>query len=303
MLRRVAGMRSARRPAVRPAPRRLACRRSASAQPIGGSRSPARPLCACFRATKSGSRPKTRCAISDSSEIAPIAAPDARSADVRDGADEDSVQRVALHRPAGIGRTAGQPLERRAERGEVLVVRDLRIGILERELRQALIRGVVRHRQEQGEGNQRLVPEQIDIEQLRAALWIGEEDPRARRPRRDRILEPESVEVVVDARVRASRERRVHGPRDFERREVIRVGSRPQQPQRLRRPILDFDPYRLHVRLVDVGAEHAPAVFCAQHRRGHAHVALGGGHGAGAQRGVADLGGGLPRRTANEGER
>ena len=160
--------------------------------------------------------------------VAPVVASDGRGTDVREGSDEDSIQRVALRRSGGIGRTAGQPLEGSPERGEVLVVRDLRIGILVPERRQPLIEGFVRHWQKQRERDQCFPSEKIHIEQLRARLWIGEEDTRARRPRLNRALEAAVVEVLVDAPIRATAKRRVHGPGDFQRREIVRIGSRPQ---------------------------------------------------------------------------
>ena len=119
-------------------------------------------------------------------------------------------------------------------------------------------------------------------------------------PGRMGVLECESVEVVVDACVRFPRERRVHGPRDFERREVVGVRSGPQQPQGLGCLVLEFDPYRLHAGLVDVGAEHAPAVLGAQHRRRHARALPGGSHGACAQLCVVEGAGSLPCRTAGD---
>ena len=234
--------------------------------------------------------------------IAPIVAPDAGRADVGHGADEDDIQRVALHRPAGIGRTTRQPLERRAQRIEVVVVGDLRLRMLERERRRPVV--VVRM-QEQRERNQRLAAEQIDVDQRRPALWVDEDDSRVRRAGRDRIIEREFLDVVVDARIRCSCERLVHGPRHFQRREVVRVGSRPQQPQRLRRPVLDFDPDGHHVRLFDVGAEHLLAGFLAHDDRTDAHVVpvRRRGRGACAQCGVVDPGGDLPGRAAGQRER
>ena len=159
---------------------------------------------------------------------------------------------------------------------------------------------VVRDAQEKREGYQALPLEQIDIEQSREALRVDEKHARARFARKDGTLECESVEVVVDACVRFPRERRVHGPRDFERREVVGVRSGPQQPQGLRCLVLEFDPYRLHAGLVDVGAEHAPAVLGAQHRRRHARALPGGSHGACAQLCVVESAGSLPCRTAGD---
>ena len=79
--------------------------------------------------------------------------------------------------------------------------------------------------------------------------------------------------MLVDARVRLRRQPPVHGPGDFQRREIVGIRSRAQQPQRLGRAVAGLRPRPAGRRwLVDVGAEHAAAVLRAQHRRRHAHV-------------------------------
>ena len=88
---------------------------------------------------------------------------------------------------------------------------------------------VVRDAQEKREGYQALPLEQIDIEQSRETLRVNEKHARARFARKDgKSFECEFVEVVVNACVRFPGERRVHGPRDFERREVVGVRSGPE---------------------------------------------------------------------------
>src|SRR5262249_53332117 len=116
------------------------------------------------------------------------------------------------------------------------------------------------------------------------------------------IPEPELLEVLVDARVRAAGKRLVCRPCHFERRKVLRIGSRAQQPHRSRGAVLDLDPYGLHRAVIDVDAEHAAAVLCAQHGGAHAHVLIRGADRTAAQGRVADAGGRLPGSAAGERE-
>src|SRR6185312_1187950 len=87
------------------------------------------------------------------------------------------------------------------------------------------------------------------------------------------------------------------------RREVVWIGSRLQQPLRLRSPVPNLDPYRLYVGLVYVGAEHALAVFRSQHGRAHLHVLVGRAHGTLTQRPIVDVRRRRPCRAGGQGEK
>ena len=121
-----------------------------------------------------------------------------------------------------------------------------------------------------------------------------------RRSRFDRVLEREPVEVLVDVRVRVAGDAACAA--------TTRLPAASSSPDPCPNaaatavaPFLDLDPDGLNHGFVQIGAEHAPGVRGAQHRRAHAHVAPRLGHRAAAQRCVADVGRGPATSRSRQG--
>ncbi len=155
----------------------------------------------------------------------------------------------------------------------IVVTRDLGILVTMNDVLQ--IRCITRHREQQRERNHRPVAQQVHVQQLADRLRIGEQDSAARAVRRDQVWKREPVEMLVDALVGLAAQHDVGRPGDLERRKIIRIRPRAQQPQDLVRLVPDFDPDRLHTGRCHVRAEQAEAVFGSEHRGAHTHATVG----------------------------
>ena len=71
-------------------------------------------------------------------------------------------------------------------------------------------------------------------------------------PRTDRVRELVRLEPVVDRRVGCLRQWGMQRPGHFQRREVIRIDARTEQPQRARRAVVHFHPHGLYACASDV---------------------------------------------------
>ncbi|MNN21081.1 hypothetical protein D3C81_1343890 [compost metagenome] len=202
--------------------------------------------------------------------------------------------------PGGVRRTAGQALQRGAQAAEVGMVGHGGGRIGEQLAREVRVGGIVRHAQEQREGDQGLIAEQVDVEQLGAARRIGEHHARAGGAGRDRIVEALPVEPLVQASVGLAVEPAVYGPRHFERREVVRIGAGAQQDHRPRGGVLHLDPHGLDPGALDVDAKHPVGVGPAQHGGAQGDALFGRGLRAGAQRGHGIAGRRLPGGAAGQ---
>ena len=221
--------------------------------------------------------------------------------DVGQLADEDGIERIAAWRAARIGRAAGQPLQRRAERGEVLVVGDAGIRVSEGDRTRMRICRVIRDGQEQRERYQPLLWSRSILSSLVRRSGLMKSTPARVSPGRIGFLNAEPVEVVVDACVRfaaraacagTTRLRAARSSRDRFRgaaATTARVsGSGLRSIPAARAVLLRSAPNmrRLSSALSTAAVTLAPW--------------LGGGHGACAQLCVVEGGGSLPCRTAGD---
>ncbi|MNH18538.1 hypothetical protein D3C79_782430 [compost metagenome] len=158
----------------------------------------------------------------------PVAATHKCGGDIGEFADENRIDRIAGRPTVRVSGAAGKALQRGTQRGQIVIVLDLGTLMLEQAFGKPFFPGIVRHLQEEGERDQRLSLQQIDIQQPRNALRVDEQQARFRFAGQDGILEPQLVQVCIDARVRCRGEYPVHGPGDFKWREIVGIGSRSQ---------------------------------------------------------------------------
>ncbi|MNI14501.1 hypothetical protein D3C73_677640 [compost metagenome] len=132
----------------------------------------------------------------------PVAAPHKGGGDIGELTDENHIERIALRPAVRVSGAAGKTLQRGTQRDQVVIILDLGTLMLEQAFGKPFFPGIVRHPQEERERDQRLSLQQIDIQQPRSALRVDEQHARFRFAWQDGILEPQLVQVCIDARVR-----------------------------------------------------------------------------------------------------
>ena len=208
------------------------------------------------------------------------------------GADQHHVERLATDRSFRARCTARQRFDRLAQGIGIVVAGDLVIPVAMHDFGSGC--NVTRHLQQQRERHHLLVAEQVDVHQLRDRLGIRKQDAARGTTRGDRIRKRECGELLVDALVGLATHGHVSRPGHFERREVVRIGARAQQPEDMVAAILDFDPDRLDAGRRHVRAEQPLAVLRSEHGGTHLYRTLRLRHRPGPQGRVARVRRSLP---------
>ncbi|MCY1301012.1 hypothetical protein D9M70_506010 [compost metagenome] len=165
--------------------------------------------------------------------ISAIAASHHGRPEIVDVADSDAVQRILAGLLCGIGGAAWQTLQSGAQRCQVLIVRDGGSWVRKQRTGKARVPGIVGHFEEECEGDQGEIAQQIHVQQLGAAIRIGEHDTRTRLAWGNRVSESLPVEPFVYTIIGPAVEPRMQGPGDLQWRKVVRIAARAKQAQRL----------------------------------------------------------------------
>ena len=131
------------------------------------------------------------------SVLAP-AAPDECRKDVPGISDQHQVQRVTLLGAVFVGRTAGQQLDRPAQGVLIIDFHDLRVVVQHVEIDQGEVALERRVHQDIRKAVGFFARDEVDVDRLEGLVAFHDHKPGTRRPRLNRVVEFQRLEVVHD---------------------------------------------------------------------------------------------------------